>query len=242
MFERLLDAGLWGYYASVDSLDDITHVDEYSNFKSSSGYTMLKRFQAFHTPVLAANVVIHQKNFREVPEVVSRLSDEGFYVNVCTIQHTRDPRREFSRTDFDPSTVFSHRDTGLLESLATQLLALKRAGVKLSVPEVYLRGIPQYGIECDWQCNTLSQLRIDADGGLMLCNEYRTELASSYRIDEIDEDAYLQFMGDWHEVRRNLDCDGCYWSCFVQAEENLNRSAEEFQFAARPYFPIAYDF
>lgn len=98
--------------------------------------------------------------------------------------------------------------------------------------------MPEYGIECNWKCTEMVQLRIDAAGGIMLCNEYRTKLADKYNIGVSRlSPAGLQLhpwmddlLSDWLKVREKLDCTGCYWSCFIQAEENIRRERLEFDF------------
>lgn len=231
--ERLVDAGLWGYFASVDGLSDILGgiktFGEDAAEKSSEGYKMLHKLKERGVPLLAANVVINKPNMHEVPEVAQRLSNDGFYVNLCTVQHTKN-RKEFSRTNVSDDYRFTEEGSEHLEELANKLIQKKRSGVKITVPETYIRDIPVYGINCDWKCEDISQLRIDADGSLMLCNEYRTPLADKYNITSITLENYERFLRDWKESRDIIDCDGCYWSCFLQAEDNIRNGLEEFHY------------
>ncbi|MCF7928093.1 MAG: radical SAM protein [Spirochaetales bacterium] len=230
MLSRLVDAGLWGYYASVDSLQDINQWDSQTAGKAKNGFAMLKRLQKTSIPLLAANIVIHRKNYREVPRLVQRLSDEGFSCNLCSVQHHSGEEREFSRSDVGDSLRFFHEDRNELKNLSTTLMSMQQGGVKISVPAEYLRKMPEYAVECNWKCSELVQLRVDADGGIMLCNEYRTELADRWNIQDLSPAAYADFLKDWKEHRRRLECSGCYWSCFLQAEENLRAGRLEFDF------------
>ncbi len=235
MFRRLVDNGLWAYYASVDGLGEIDHYDEQTAGKARGGYAMLKRMQRHGVPLLAANTVIHRKNYPEVPALVRRLSEEGFYINLCTVQHNDEGGREFSKADTGKDVRFFEEDREELERLSSDLLELYRQGALLSVPERYIVDIPKYGIGCDWQCTDMVQLRIDADGGTMLCNEYRTELAEKYNIaDQQPSFGRLAWWdslrSDWQHIRKDLNCSGCYWSCFIQAEENLLNGRLEFDF------------
>lgn len=234
MFQRLLDSGLTGYYASVDGLGEIQHFDAQTAGKAAGGYAMLKRLQSHRIPLLAANTVIHRKNYREVPELVNRLSEEGFFINLCTVQHNREGGREFSKPDTGKDLRFFPDDREEVENVARKLVALQREGVRISVPERYLAEMPKYGIECNWQCTDMAQLRVDADGAVMLCNEYRTRLAKRYNVaDPCFPAADLQpLLYDWRQVRESLGCSGCYWSCFIQAEENLRHRRLEFGFVS----------
>ncbi len=231
LIDRLSAAGLFGYFASVDSLADICRYDEQSRTKSRNGYAMLRRMKQHGIPLLAANTVIHRNNLEEIPELVGRLSNEGFYINLCTVQHTGDPMREFSRVDTGGGSRFRKEDLPRLRTLSETLIALTKRGVRITVPSSYLAGIPRFAIDCSWQCGRLYQLRIDADGGLMLCNEYRTRLAAKYNITLLDKKGWESYQEEWVEERNAAACTGCYWSCFLHAEDNIHRGVEEFSYA-----------
>ncbi len=229
MAERLADAGLFGYFASVDSLKELK-ADTDSSRKSLNGFLMLKKLRGLGIPLLAANVVIHSFNMKEITEIVKHLSDEGFYVNLCTIQHTTNPDKEFSNNILNRAFLISPKQEDEIRELARQLIELKRRGYLIINPESYMRYMPTYGIYCNWKCTDPIQLRIDADGGLMLCNEFRTKLAVNYNITTITKETYNQFLADWYNERRKIECDGCYWSCFIQAEENIKEGRLEFDY------------
>jgi radical SAM protein with 4Fe4S-binding SPASM domain len=88
----------------------------------------------------------------------------------------------------------------------------------------------KYGIDCDWQCNHLSMLRLDADGALMICNDIRGDVAEKYNIRTLTADSYETFKADWERERSSLNCSGCYWSCFCFAEENQRLGRNEFYY------------
>ncbi len=228
--ERLVDAGLWGYFASVDGLGDIDikTVGEDATKKSHKGYLMLNRLKEKGVPLLAANVVINRQNIYEIPELVQRLSDEGFYINLCTVQYTNQ-QKEFSKP-LAGSYKFNEENKKDLEKLAVELMQMKDSGVRLSVPESYVRDMHLFAINSDWQCDDFYQLRIDSDGSLMLCNEWRTELADKYNITSLTSEQYEKFLHDWKEIRKKTTCDGCYWSCFLQAKDNIAKGQPEFHY------------
>jgi len=228
--ERLVTAGLWGYFASVDGLGDIDikTVGEDAAKKSHKGYLMLNRLKEKGIPLLAANVVINRQNIYEIPELVQRLSDESFYINLCTVQHTNQ-QKEFSKPLAD-SYKFNEEDREELEKLAVELIRMKHSGVRLSVPESYIKDMHVFAINSNWQCDDFYQLRVDSDGGLMLCNEWRTELADKYNITSLTPEKYEEFLHDWKEIRKKTACDGCYWSCFLQAKDNIENRKPEFHY------------
>lgn len=227
---EIANAVPYGYFASVDSLSSLNEFKDPVK-KSISGYAMLKSLKDSKIPILAANVVINKYNYKEVPEIAQRLSDEGFYVNLCMVQHTNNSDKEFSKTNIKKSYIFTNEDKEELKKLSKKLLKMKRRGVKISVPESYIKNMVKFGIHCNWKCKRPSQLRIDADGGLMLCNEYRTRLANDYNILDMTKSKYKDFLKQWKKVRKQVDCDGCYWSCFIQSEDNLKNKKLEFHYA-----------
>ncbi len=228
--DTLAESGLWGYFASVDSLEDLK-IDISTSRKSRNGYGMLRYLQRKGVPLLAANVVIHRFNMHEIPDLVNKLSKEGFYVNLCTIQHTTNPNKEFSDSNMNRDYLIPDNKKDDFILLSEKLLELKRLGLKISVPDIYLRNMPVYGIKNDWQCTNPLQLRIDSDGGLMLCNEFRTELADKYNIVSLTPEKYRSFSEEWKAARKSINCDGCYWSSFIQAEDNLKYNRLEFQYS-----------
>jgi MoaA/NifB/PqqE/SkfB family radical SAM enzyme len=232
MLRRIKDSLPWGYFASVDSLNSLnSHKDPVK--KSLNGYQTLKALKFSNIPIKAANVVINKHNYKDVPAIIQQLSDEGFWCNLCAVQHTTDTTREFSRATIKRDYLFTEEDRPAVQELAAELIRMKRYGVKISVPESYILGLATYGIDCNWKCDKMVQLRIDADGSFTLCNEYRTELADDYNILDMTPEKFDEFVNvAWPEARKKIDCSGCYWSCFLQAKDNIEKKRLEFDYAA----------
>lgn len=131
--------------------------------------------------------------------------------------------------EVDPAR-FLPSDRMMIEALGRELAAMQREGVRIAVPQSYLLGMGEYGIDCNWECTRPVQLRIDADGVLMLCNEYRTGLADLFNVTRLDPGSYSRWVDEWFEERRRIDCSGCYWSCFIHAEENIRLNRLEFDY------------
>lgn len=227
--EKLAKSGLFGYYASIDSLQDIYEGGDPVK-KTHNGYSMLQSMKNLGVPLLGANVVINKFNMHLVPSIVKELSNRGIYVNVCTLQVTKNKDKEFSRSDIKESYKFKSFDLYELIDISRELIEIKKGGYKITVPYEYLKNISLYGINSNWQCKDIYQLRIDSDGGLMLCNEYRTKLADKYKIQNITLKEYEEFLREWKNQRKKVNCDGCYWSCFIQAKNNIENNQEEFHF------------
>lgn len=230
--KQLADSGLYGIFCSVDGLEAINggvQTIEGAIPKSKRGYVALHKAKELGVPLIAANTVISIQNIKQLPEIVKSLSDEDIYVNLGCIIWSDDERREFSQPIRDEYKFKSEHMLLIKESM-DKLIEMKRDGVKIINHEQYMKDMTTYGINLDWQCSDFIQLRIDADGGLMLCNEYRTELVKKYNITDMDLPRYANFISDWYKVRKDIDCDGCYWSCFLIAENNLKQGKLEFSY------------
>lgn len=225
----LLNAKIQGYFASIDGIEDIKGVDEYGTRKSHAGFNKLKKFKQSGIRILGANVVITKKNLLEIPEIVRILSDNGIWVNLCPIIHGEGDW-EF-RTEAPDEFIFTDADAPKINDIMIKLLQMKLEGYRVAVPDSYLINMSKYGIYNNWKCEELVQLRIDADGAIMFCNEIRGEVAKNYNILSMDKEKFEQFKKDWKRERVTMDCSGCYWSCFLVAEDNLKNDRLEFDYA-----------
>lgn len=240
--DELCDSGLYGYYASIDVVSG-TSYSEGSLDKSLQGYqTLLQLQKDGRIPLLAANVVISKNNLCRVVSTVLELSRKGFYVNLCSFQCSdqtptyNDTKIEYSyrKTAGTGDPVLTVMDIDLYRVIH-DLLYLKRNRFKVSVPMSYLEKMFTYGLYGGtWQCDTFSQLRIDCDGIAMICNEFRDKsgmLPSLITPDiKSNKNSWTEsFINHWYRERPKYDCQ-CYWSCFLQALENINNNSLEFEF------------
>jgi MoaA/NifB/PqqE/SkfB family radical SAM enzyme len=230
--DSLVDAGMQGYFASVDGIENVKGVDECGVAKSHAGFDKLIKFKQKGIKLLGANVVITKKNLSDIPEIVKILSDNGIWVNLCPVIHGKEDFWEF-RTEVPGGFRFTDTDIPKLNDIMTNLLQMKLGGYKIAVPDSYLINMSKFGIHINWKCKELVQLRIDADGALMLCNDIRGEVAKKYNILYMDKEKFVEFKKDWKKERAKKDCPGCYWSCFLVAEDNLKNNKLEFDYIKR---------
>jgi len=229
--KRLANAGLMGIFTSVDGIESIASAGKDAERKSHIGYRVLQKAKEWGIPLRASNTVINRKNIEQIPELVSRLSAEGIYVNLCPVIWTNEDR-EFSQ-DVPDEMKFIPGDEKLINHVMMVLLQMKYDGARISVPDSYLINTSRFGINVNWRCTDFVQLRIDADGALMLCNDFRTELSDKYNVTNLTKKTYQSFVEEWYKVREKTECGGCYWSCFLQAEDNIKHRLEEFQYAEK---------
>ena len=225
----LVDAKIQGYFASIDGIENIKTVDKYGVAKSHAGFDKLKKFKAKGVELLGANVVITKKNLSDIPEIIKVLSENGIWVNLCPIVYGKEDFWEL-RADVSDEFKFSDVDILKINNIMIKLLQMKLEGAKIVAPKSYLINMSKYGIYNNWKCKELALLRIDADGALMLCNDIKGKVAEKYNILDMDKDKFEKFKKDWKKERIKIDCPGCYWSCFLLAEDNLRNNRLEFDY------------
>ncbi len=223
--ESLISAGIQGYFASVDSVGDVKALDEDGSAKSQAGFKKLMEFKRGGIKLLGANVVISKKNLQDIPEIVKALSDNGIWVNLCPVVCGKGNDWEF-RANVSDEFRLTDADRPEINNVVIKLLQMKHEGCKIAMPDSYLVNMSKYGIRSNWRCSELAQLRIDADGVFMLCNDIRGEVSKKYNILEMNKERFEEFKKDWKKEREETDCPGCYWSCFLTAEENLKKGGE----------------
>lgn len=228
--EKLVDSGLQGYFASVDGIGDVKSVGADGARKSHAGLDRLKKFREMGVKILGANLVVNRKNLSDVPAIVKTLSDDGIWVNICPVIHGDEGIWEY-RTAVPVEYRLSGKDAPELERVMAELIMMKRAGCRIIVGEDYLRNMPRYGVNPSWKCASLSQLRIDSDGALMVCNDIRGNVAGQYNVLDLDAKKFGQFKKDWQNDPARLSCPGCYWSCFWNAEENIDKRRGDFWYS-----------
>lgn len=228
-FESLISAGIRGYFASIDGIENIKSVDEYGARKSGAGFRRLLDFKKKGVRMLGANVVINRQNVSDMPEIAKALSDDGIWVNLCPVIHGKDDFWEF-RTDVPSQYRFTKADVPMIDASMKELVALKRRGCRIAVSDSYLLNMSKYCIDLSWKCLELSQLRVDADGSLTICNDLRGKIAGRYNILRMDNEIFGKFRTEWLDDRERLNCAGCYWSCFVNAQDNMENSRREFAY------------
>jgi len=242
-FEKLCSSDLFAYYASVDTIKNETICHD-SLEKSQIGYKMLKDLQKRGTiPLLAANVVISRRNIAELPELITLLSNEGLFVNLCPIQcYLEEPKYNGEITEYhfrkgQHKDMLTEADIMKINEVVNEIIELQSNGCKVAVPHEYLIDINKYGLYGGtWKCSQLSQLRIDSDGTAMICNEFKGQKETLPNLSQpiTDTDKWSQdFIKYWYDERPKYSCQ-CYWSCFLQAEKNIEINSTEFGFYDNP--------
>lgn len=220
--EEMVDAGLKAYVASVDVLSR-REQNLHDLKKASAGMQMLERLKAYGVPNLCANIVISGTNINNVMEVVRYLNDKEIWVNVCPIIWGKGDKWE-QKDIADERYRLREEHRLKLESIAGELLEMKKEGARIIPTESYIGNMPKFAVGLDWHCCFVNdeakppRLTIDADGSLMTCINMRGKMAERFSILDLKKDeVYDRFISEWREDAEN--CTGCYWSTMVMASE-----------------------
>lgn len=222
LMEKLVRSELKAY---VTSIDDISSGDSSSPHirKSNAGLRMLGKLRNEGVPFLCGNIVISALNIDRVVDVVQYLNDFGIWANVCPVIWGKRNAWE-RREEVDEAYRLNESHMDKLTEISNQLVEMKRRGFLILPSEAYLKNIPTYGINLNWKCFSEgkktypSRLRIDADGAVMSCIDFRGRTAEKFSVfDLADESKYQDFQEQWYDDVKH--CSGCYWSSMFLAKE-----------------------
>lgn len=242
--KQLCTSGLFAYFASVDTVNTDGAICQDSLVKSQQGYqTLLALKEDGRIPLLATNVVLSKRNMHQICNLAQTLSSDGFFINICPFQCYKiipkygRKKIEYQYRKGNQKFMFAEDNIFALQQIVIELVDLQSMGVKISVPASYLLNIPKYGLYGGtWQCKNFYQLRVDADGTVMMCNEFRWPKKSLPNLGTLINDVVSwerKLIDNWYQERLKFQCQ-CYWSCFLQAEENIRIRSVEFGFFDNP--------
>jgi len=214
----LVDAGLNGYFASVDHIDA---TDPYG--KSGQGLEMLIDMRELGVENVGANTVIMQQNIKEIPSILEFLTENGIVMNICPT-HGGDSY-PFEYRAQGREGMLTEKDRPILENMVRELKEMKDDGYFLGVSYAYLDEIEKHAIELDWKCQEFSQLRIDANGDIKVCPDggvlQDAETLQKYNIMSITQEGYDSLCSSWKSNAWRRGCPGCGpWSAQYRAEMN----------------------
>ncbi len=224
LMDKLVSYGLRAYITSIDDLDNAGSNLAYLK-KSNAGLRMLDKLQDRGIPFLCGNIVISARNLDKVVDLVKYLDSHGIWINVCPVIWGRGDNWE-RREEVDDTYRLDESHVEKLTEISNQLVEMKRKGALLLPSESYLTNIPTHGVNLNWKCfaedkkSYPSRLRIDADGAVMSCIDFRGETADKFSVFElINKSKYQDFQEQWYDdVKR---CTGCYWSSMFLAKERI---------------------
>jgi MoaA/NifB/PqqE/SkfB family radical SAM enzyme len=216
-----LEAGLRGYYTSIDTLGGCP-VDESSRIKSEAAWGKLRLFREAGLERLGVNLLIHHGNLEEVPKVVERLSGIGVSTHPVILHWGPGPVPGLkpgpwqNRASDSPMKLLPS-DAPRVRALSEHLARMKRDGALIDASDGFLADLAVHAIGLSWHCHPYPRkLRIDADGAVSCCQDVRGRVAERYRIfDFEDPDVWAAFLHDWGADSR--PCPGCFYTDIYEA-------------------------
>lgn len=208
------NAGIRALIISIDTIGGEAF-DASSLRKSQAALENLSAYRAAGIPRIIANVLIHRGNLARIPDTVRRLADLGVEAHPL-IMHSGEESFWQNRGK-DLGLALRPADRPLLETVAVELLELKRGGLPLDCSEAFLSSLPRYAISLDWHCHPHPRkLRVDADGTLSVCQDIRGAMTSTYHIFDLQASERREsFLQAWSADSRA--CPGCFYTDIFHA-------------------------
>gem|GEM_PF-1687569 len=219
----LIDAGLNGYFASVDFIG--AHD---KNNKSGPGLEMLLELKDAGVENLGANTVMMRQNLKSLPATLEYFTGKEIAMNICPAHGGDNYNFEYRAKSGE--MCLKEKDRPELEKTIAELLDMKDDGYLLACPSTYLSEILEHTIPLDWHCSEFSQLRIDANGDIKVCpdggflyneSENESKPTKKYNILEMTAKDYTELHDSWKLNGWRKNCPGCApWSAQYRAEKN----------------------
>jgi MoaA/NifB/PqqE/SkfB family radical SAM enzyme len=216
------DAGIQALIISIDTIGGEAF-DESSLLKSQAALQNLAAYRAAGIPRIIANVLIHRGNLARIPDTVQRLADLEVTAHPLVLHAGTEPF--WQNRGKDLGLALRPADRPLLETVAAELLEMKRAGLPFDCTEAFLVSLPRYAIGLDWHCHPHPRkLRVDADGTLSVCQDMRGAVTSSFHIFDLEDPIrQKEFLHAWQDDSRA--CPGCFYTDIFHAHPEAGGAA-----------------
>jgi len=209
---NLIEENLQSITVSLDSLEDLG-LDKSEDVKGAFAKKALSWALENRIPDIQATATVHRKNIREIPELVRRLTERGIWFSFDFIHNNKgDAAKELSKVG-KPDAAFDfdeEKDVEVVQDFLRDMLELKKSGAKIYQPEAWFEFLltdpVKYVIRREWFCWEPSWVTIDADGQVLICDDYLKP--SGISAIELPErwDEFAAFKAA--EVPK---CRGCIW-------------------------------
>jgi len=107
-----------------------------------------------------------------------------------------------------PEYFFTESDKDKLAKMITRFKQMReRDKFYTQIPNSYVEGMVDYGINLDWKCYGYHIPSVDCDGSFRTCGYAYGNRVRNYNVLDFDKESFLR---DWDEDVK--DCPGCYWA------------------------------
>lgn len=236
--QKLIDAGLRNWSASVDSMEpEQFHTDPYNKVRAVSSLRALRWFKEHGVSDVVACTTIHNQNLEHVPDLVRRLSREGIWCIATMIQGGLQADHDYaSPKDSIKELLFTEKDVPRLEKVRSELIGLIKDGALLdwAVCPDYMR-IWSNPLVRDfrWHCTRQpGMLKVDADGSIRCCTGRRGQIVPKYKVWELEDETKFDLI--LNDFQRDIAlCVGCSWTAEWACEEMAKKDRVLFEKIAR---------
>jgi len=224
IYINLVKAGLTRFSSSIDVVAGDSF-DSCSAAKSRRAWEVLKLMKEVGVPHLTGYCVLRPENADQIERILGLLSAQGIWMYILPFHasvgdHWQTRGRNLPK-------AFEDEDKSMLEDFCSRMIALKEGGALLSNTVEYLQFLPEFAINLDWHCApVISELRIDADGVLMSCNDIKGEHLSRYTVFSLEDDDNITKILE-ARAKDSANCSGCYWPSHYHAEQLRYRQSGE---------------
>ena len=220
MAADLVEAGLKDITVSLDSLDpekqDFINNSEGSWLKILKGMYLFSKYLPRKGGVSGVNIVVTKLNVQEVPDVVSFVTDVGFYASIIPVHLADSDNSSFIVRKDAPPLAFVPDDFPLIDNTYARLLSMKKRGYLIQNSSRFLRESPDFikYKKTYWRCDSpYLYFSISPAGNFLPCVDINTtetmldgDFLKKYRSRE-----FIQKMEQ--PVR---DCSGCMYACWPE--------------------------
>lgn len=214
--KRLVRAGLKRYSTSIDTLVN-KGFDRFSTIKSNLAVKTLLLAKDLGIENITAYIVLSRRSIDQVEEIARFLTSHAISTYLIPLQHGEGDYWENRATA--STHAFRDSDMTRLQDFGARMVELKNQGQMVTNSDKFLLDLYRYAIKLNWHClASTSELRLDADGSLMCCNDIKGSHSSRFSIFDLNK---RKGLNDF-QTERALDaanCPGCYWPSQVHATD-----------------------
>jgi MoaA/NifB/PqqE/SkfB family radical SAM enzyme len=193
--------------------------------KNNPGWQVIEWAKLRGIPLVAANVSIGSLNMDEVYDVVADLVGHGCRVNLSAYNYLREGEKQ---DDFHfrmavPKAFqwkFTERE---MDRFGEVIDSLVEFSDHIAGGKEYLRKVARYGMGQSWECVDSNQLRLDADGTVMLCLD--KSMPNPMHI--LQEWGWDEYHSRWGAERDAVGKCSCSWSSPMLAEQRARNGTED---------------
>ena len=220
MAADLIDAGLKDITVSLDSLDP--EKQDFINNAKGSWVKVIKGMSVFsrHLPrrggVSGVNIVVTKLNVQEVPDVVSFVTDVGFYASIIPVHLADSDNSSFIVRKDAPPLAFVPDDFPLIDNTYARLLSMKKRGYLIQNSSRFLRESPDFikYKKTYWRCDSpYLYFSISPAGNFLPCVDINTT-ETMLDGDFLKRYRSREFIQKMEQLVR--DCSGCMYACWPE--------------------------